>query len=239
MAHLLAIVALLWSAAKRLFSVVSAASAHASAIVLHRALVRPVAALIRSICRLLRIVASLWLNHFVAIIEYIILLRCSPLFRHILLLWLLYTRSRALEGVDHVSISYFNSTDAIPHGILVVLLLLAISFHRINVIFLHYGDDVVGVGLLVLDEEGPAATADESTNLTSTGIDVTRQVAFIAGRPEDDLCLVLILHFFVSLVYDVVHENVIEVSLAVVTTNDQDLGLVLEQRYDCGQASCS
>ena len=127
-----------------------------------------------------------------------------------------------------MSISYFNGTDASPHGILLVLLLLTVSFHRIDVIFLHYGDDVVAVGLLVLDEEGSAATADESTNLTSTGIDVTRQVAFIAGGPEGNLRLVLILHFFVSLVSDVVHEDVIEVSLAVVATNDQDLGLTLE-----------
>ena len=134
MAHLIAVVALLWS--QRL----SAARTHASVItaIVHSALVIPMAALFWFICRLLRVIGSLCLfsDHVIAIVEStIILLRCRALFSHHILL--LRWRRSTLEGINHVGISYLYSSDTISVLIVLLLLTLVVRFHRIDVIFFH------------------------------------------------------------------------------------------------------
>ena len=73
-----------------------------------------------------------------------------------------------------------------------------------------------------MDEEGPAAAINESTDLTVAVIYVTRLMALIARRSENDLGFILIFNFFICLVRGTIQENVVEVGLAVVATNDQD-----------------
>ena len=120
-----------------------------------------------------------------------------------------------------MSIGYLNSSDTV--SILLILLLLIVLFHRYKVIFFHKCYDVALVRFLVLDEEGPATATHESINLTVAVINVTSLVAFISWCLEHYLGFILIFQSLESLVRDFIDVNIIEVSLAVVASNDQDL----------------
>ena len=120
-----------------------------------------------------------------------------------------------------MSICYLNSSDT--GSVLLILLLLIALFHRIEVIFFHQCHDIVFVRFFVLDEEGPATATHKSGNLTVAVIYVTSLVAFISWSLEHYLGFILIFQSLVSLVHDTVDVNIIEVSLAIVATDDQDL----------------
>ena len=122
-----------------------------------------------------------------------------------------------------MSIGYLYSSDTVSILTVLLLLILIVRFHRFDVIFFHYDCDRAFVRFLVLDEEGPTSSTHESTDLTVAGIRMTGQVAFISWRLDHYLGFILFFNSFICLVRDFIDVSIIEVSLAVVASNDQDL----------------